>query len=62
MKKKMLIVENYAHFWQVAEVYNFFFKNFDCEVIVNKKYTELININKPIREFKYKRFTFLQIF
>ena len=58
----MLIVENYAHFWQVGEVYNFFSKNFDCEVIVNKKYKELIHINKPIRVFRYSRFTLLQIF
>ena len=36
MKKKILIVENYAHLWQVNSVNDIFSKYFECEVLISR--------------------------
>ena len=36
IKKKILIVSNYIHFWQTAEFYEVLKHKFDCKIIIPK--------------------------
>jgi hypothetical protein len=46
MKKKILIIENLFHFWQISEVVNLLKKDFDCKVLLPSQFIKLVNVKK----------------
>tara|TARA_Y200000002_G_scaffold368443_1_gene361543 strand:+ start:1405 stop:2484 length:1080 start_codon:yes stop_codon:yes gene_type:complete len=60
-KKKILIVENLMHFWQVDDVYKIFSKNFDCNVILPKKYRHISNLKDNIITSGLRYFMYLHV-
>ena len=45
-KKKVLIIENLFHFWQINEIINLLEKDFDCKVLLPLEFTKLVNIKE----------------
>ena len=47
-KKKILIVENLMHFWQVDDLFKIFSKNFECHVLLPKKFRYISKLKRNV--------------
>lgn len=47
------------HFWQISDLHKLFSKNFDCEILIPKKYKHLIDVKEGIIQSPLKYFIFL---
>jgi hypothetical protein len=59
MRKKILLIESLMHFWQISDLYKLFSKDFDCEILLPKKYRHLIDVKKNVIVSPLKYFIFL---
>mgnify|MGYP006078437945 CR=1 FL=1 len=60
-RKKILIVENLMHFWQVDDVYKIFSKNYDCKVILPKKSRHISNLKDNVISSSLRYFMYLHV-
>ena len=60
-KKKILIVENLMHFWQVDDLYKLFSIHFDCDVLIPKKFRHISNLKKNVISSNLRYFIYFHI-
>ncbi len=61
MKKKILIVENLMHFWQVDDLYKLFSINFDCDVLLPKQFKHISNLKKNVITSSFRYFIYFHV-
>ena len=66
IKKKILIVSNYIHFWQTAEFYEVLKHKFDCKIIIPKNSKFILDhiddevvISSPFKHLMYLQLLFI---
>jgi hypothetical protein len=60
-QKKILIVENLMHFWQVDDIYKIFSKNFNCHVILPRNFKHIPKLKKNIISSHFRYFIYLHV-
>ena len=60
-KKKILIVENLMHFWQVDDIYKIFSKNFDCNIILPKKFAHISSLKNNVITSRLRYFMYIHV-
>lgn len=60
--KKILIVENFSHLWQVEGVIDLFTPDYECEVLISKSLNKTYKLNKKIILSKFDITTLFEAF
>ncbi|MBD1152119.1 hypothetical protein IDH08_01905 [Pelagibacterales bacterium SAG-MED22] len=60
-KKKILIVENLMHFWQVDDLFKIFSKNFECHVLLPKKFRYISKLKRNVITSSLRYLMYLRV-
>lgn len=58
MKKKILFIESFMHFWQISDLHKLFVKDFDCDILIPKKNKHMVDVNNGIITSPLRYFIF----